>query len=87
MPSTSLDSTRSLGRADLSPCSFTLSPVYPAAQALLGERGCSVRFPRFIKLREDKSIENATTAEQLAALYRKQGEKPAATKKVEEVAE
>ncbi|GAA6011040.1 hypothetical protein JCM11491_005918 [Sporobolomyces phaffii] len=55
---------------------FTLSPVYPAAQALLGERGCSVRFPRFIKLRDDKSIENATTAEQLAALYRKQGEKP-----------
>ncbi|GAA6059841.1 hypothetical protein JCM10212_003753 [Sporobolomyces blumeae] len=55
---------------------FTLSPVYPAAQRLLGERGCSIRFPRFIKLREDKSIENATTAEQLAALYEKQGERP-----------
>ncbi|GAA5905543.1 uncharacterized protein JCM6883_005363 [Sporobolomyces salmoneus] len=65
---------------------FTLSPVYPAAQALLGERGCSIRFPRFIKIRDDKSIENATTAEQLAALYRKQGEKPV-MKKVEEVEE
>ncbi|GAA5838090.1 hypothetical protein JCM5353_004494 [Sporobolomyces roseus] len=55
---------------------FTLSPVYPAAQSILGERGCSVRFPRFIKIRDDKSIENATTAEQLAALYHKQGERP-----------
>ncbi|GAA5877862.1 hypothetical protein JCM16303_000264 [Sporobolomyces ruberrimus] len=63
---------------------FTLSPVYPAAQALLGERGCSIRFPRFIKLRDDKSIENATTAEQLAGLYRKQGEKPVG-RKIEEI--
>ncbi|GAA5938583.1 uncharacterized protein JCM15063_005362 [Sporobolomyces koalae] len=69
---------------------FTLSPVYPAAQALLGERGCSIRFPRFMKLREDKSIENATTAEQLAELYRKQGDNPVQNKnkaKVEEVDE
>ncbi|GAA5946782.1 hypothetical protein JCM3765_002014 [Sporobolomyces pararoseus] len=66
---------------------FTLSPVYPAAQSLLGERGCSIRFPRFIKIRDDKSIENATTAEQLAALYRKQGEKPVmkGQPKVEEI--
>jgi len=71
--------------------SFTLSSVYPAAQALLGERGCSIRFPRFIKIRDDKSIENATTAEQLAGLYRKQGEKPVMPKnlggKVEEIEE
>jgi DNA ligase-1 len=53
--------------------SFTLSPVYPAARSLLGhERGVSIRFPRFIKVREDKSIENATTAEQLAELFEKQ---------------
>ncbi|GAA5976630.1 hypothetical protein JCM10908_005575 [Rhodotorula pacifica] len=56
---------------------FTLSPVYPAARSLLGERGCSIRFPRFIKVREDKGIENATTAEQLARMYHMQGE-PAA---------
>lgn len=53
--------------------SFTLSPVYPAAQSLLGERGVSVRFPRFMKIREDKGIEQATSSEQLAAMFEKQG--------------
>ncbi|GAA5991741.1 hypothetical protein JCM11641_004849 [Rhodosporidiobolus odoratus] len=54
---------------------FTLSPVYPAARSHLGgDRGVSIRFPRFIKVREDKGVENATTAEQLAGMYRKQGE-------------
>ncbi|BGP14288.1 hypothetical protein JCM10213_004252 [Rhodosporidiobolus nylandii] len=58
---------------------FTLSPVYPAARAQLGgERGASVRFPRFIKVRDDKGIENATTAEQLAAMYEAQGATAAA---------
>lgn len=53
---------------------FTLSPVYPAAQSLLGERGVSLRFPRFIKVREDKGIEQATSSEQLAGMYEKQSE-------------
>ncbi|GAA6055970.1 hypothetical protein JCM3770_000754 [Rhodotorula araucariae] len=53
---------------------FTLSPVYPAARgALGGERGVSIRFPRFLRVRDDKGIENATTAEQLAAMYEAQG--------------
>ncbi|BGP55829.1 hypothetical protein JCM8202v2_003436 [Rhodotorula sphaerocarpa] len=55
---------------------FTLSPVYPAARSLLGERGCSIRFPRFIRVRDDKGIENATTAEDLARMYHMQGEAP-----------
>lgn len=53
--------------------SITLSPVYPASASLLGgERGLSVRFPRFIKRRDDKSWEEATTSEDFAAMYRKQ---------------
>ncbi|ORY29532.1 hypothetical protein BCR39DRAFT_532000 [Naematelia encephala] len=52
---------------------ITLSPVYPAAASLLGsERGLSVRFPRFIKIRQDKSWEQATTSDQFAEMYRKQ---------------
>ncbi|WWD16639.1 hypothetical protein CI109_101069 [Kwoniella shandongensis] len=52
---------------------ITLSPVYPAAASLLGsERGLSIRFPRFMKIREDKSWEQATTSEQFADMYRKQ---------------
>ncbi|GAA6021308.1 hypothetical protein JCM10207_002692 [Rhodosporidiobolus poonsookiae] len=65
---------------------FTLSPVYPAARSLVGGltgRGISVRFPRFIKVRDDKGIEHATTAEQLADLYEKQGG-PAGGGKAEE---
>jgi DNA ligase-1 len=53
--------------------SITLSPVYPAAASLLGgERGLSMRFPRFMKLRSDKSWEQATTSDQFADMYRKQ---------------
>jgi DNA ligase-1 len=51
----------------------TLSPVYKAAIGLVNEdRGLSLRFPRFLKKREDKSIEEASTNEFLAGLWRKQ---------------
>lgn len=53
--------------------SFTLSPVYPAARAQLhSARGVSVRFPRFLRVRDDKAVENATTAAQLAGMYEAQ---------------
>ncbi|KAJ9502759.1 hypothetical protein H2202_001881 [Exophiala xenobiotica] len=52
---------------------ITLSPTYTAAIGLVNEdRGLSMRFPRFLKVREDKSIEEASTSEFLANLYRKQ---------------
>ena len=59
---------------------ITLSPVYTAAIGLVSEeRGLSMRFPRFLKVREDKSIEEASTADFIANLYRKQEEKMQAT--------
>ncbi|KAH8727129.1 ATP-dependent DNA ligase [Phaeosphaeriaceae sp. PMI808] len=52
---------------------LTLSPTYTAAIGLVSEeRGLSTRFPRFLKVREDKGIDEATEAAELAALYRKQ---------------
>ena len=55
---------------------ITLSPTYPAAIGLVSEeRGLSLRFPRFLKVREDKGIDEATTSDYLALLWRKQGEK------------
>ena len=62
----------------------TLSPTYTAAIGLVSdERGLSLRFPRFLKKREDKGIDEASTSEFLAGLWRKQEEKaPAAAKDV-----
>ena len=52
---------------------ITKSPTYVAALGLVdAERGLSMRFPRFLKAREDKSIEEASTSDFLAELWRKQ---------------
>ncbi|KAK5161571.1 hypothetical protein LTR04_004163 [Oleoguttula sp. CCFEE 6159] len=52
---------------------ITLSPTYTAALGLVSqERGLSLRFPRFLKVRDDKSIDEASTAGFLASLWRKQ---------------
>lgn len=52
---------------------ITLSPTYTAAIGLVSdERGLSLRFPRFLKKREDKSLEEASTSDFLAGLWRKQ---------------
>ncbi|KAM3513630.1 hypothetical protein MY11210_002736 [Beauveria gryllotalpidicola] len=52
---------------------ITLSPTYTAAIGLVSdERGLSLRFPRFLKKRDDKSIDEASTNEFLAGLWRKQ---------------
>lgn len=55
---------------------ITLSPTYTAAIGLVSEdRGLSTRFPRFLRKREDKGIEEASTSDFLAGLYRKQESK------------
>ncbi|CAH0717537.1 unnamed protein product, partial [Brenthis ino] len=54
---------------------LSLSPAHRAAAGLLAPaRGVSLRFPRhvFVRVREDKTPEQATSARQLAALYRAQ---------------
>lgn len=48
----------------------TISPNYTAAIGLVSEeKGLSIRFPRFIKRREDKTIEQASTPATLARIY------------------
>ncbi|KAL1743853.1 ATP-dependent DNA ligase [Schizophyllum fasciatum] len=52
---------------------ITVSPVSVAAKGLVSDsRGLSLRFPRYIKTREDKGIDEATTAGQVARMYQQQ---------------
>ena len=56
--------------------SVTLSPVSVAAKGLVSEnRGLSLRFPRFVRSREDKSVEDASSTDFLAGMYREQQER------------
>jgi DNA ligase-1 len=51
----------------------TLSPVSIAAQGLVSpSRGLSLRFPRFIKVREDKHPAQASDSEFLAQMWKDQ---------------
>ncbi|KAJ1309690.1 hypothetical protein OPQ81_006455 [Rhizoctonia solani] len=52
---------------------ITLSPISQASKGLVaGDRGLSLRFPRFIRVREDKALSDASTPEFLASLWKKQ---------------
>lgn len=50
---------------------FSLSPVYKAGIGLVDPgKGISLRFPRFIRVRDDKT--EATSSEQIVGFYRDQ---------------
>ena len=52
---------------------LTLSPLHTCAMNVIRQGvGISIRFPRFIRWRTDKSAEDATTVDELVEMYRSQ---------------
>lgn len=49
---------------------LTLSPVHTVARKRLHGQGLALRFPRFVRLREDKSAEQATSVAEIYRMYR-----------------
>ena len=50
---------------------LTVSPVHTVARAALKQGGIALRFPRLVRIRDDKTAEQATTVREILDMYRR----------------
>jgi len=55
---------------EVSGAELTVSPVHTVAQHLVKRGGLALRFPRFVRFRDDKAADQATTVREIYDLYR-----------------
>ena len=55
---------------EISGAEITVSPVHTVAEDKIKNGGLALRFPRFLRWREDKSAEEATTVKEIYELYK-----------------
>jgi len=58
--------------------SFSISPMYKIGSDKIMGGGISLRFPRFVKFRDDKRPDQSTSVEQLISLYLESAEQSGA---------
>ncbi|KAL4473159.1 hypothetical protein ABPG72_007389 [Tetrahymena utriculariae] len=56
--------------------SLSSSPIYTIGKTNYGDNGISLRFPRFLRIRDDKTTEQSTKIEQIIEFFNKQQAKP-----------
>ncbi|MGA2393001.1 MAG: ATP-dependent DNA ligase [Candidatus Lustribacter sp.] len=55
---------------EISGADLTISPVHTVARTTLKRGGIALRFPRLLRIRDDKTAEQATTVREILAMYR-----------------
>ena len=51
---------------------LSISPIHRAGNATNNGRGVALRFPRFLRIRDDKDPESATNSTQVVSMYYQQ---------------
>lgn len=66
---------------EISGADLTVSPVHTAATGKLKSGGIALRFPRLLRVRDDKSPEQATTVQELWHMYKERASAASRTRK------
>jgi DNA ligase-1 len=65
---------------EISGADLTISPVHTVAQNKLKKGGIALRFPRLLRIRSDKTAEQATTVQEIWNMYQERARTARATK-------